>query len=165
MLFASGMLASVAGAVECNVEKIFHGPVRCAQHRGQAASDPGVPWASSDPVTRATWGTYVALGDAYSAGEGLGNYQAGSHVNQSQCRISVLGHCVYHKDPRVIDEDLLPLGGRVVGAGVDADHGAAAHVRGGRLQARVRAAHLASGERVVGVHTARLAQRAVAYQA
>ena len=63
----------------------------------------GDPWDSPDPVRRATWGGYVALGDSYSAGEGLGDYQPGSHVDRSQCRVSVMGHCVYHRDPKVLD--------------------------------------------------------------
>lgn len=41
----------------------------------------------------------MSLGDSYSADEGLGDYEPGSHVDQSQCRVSVLGHCLYHKDP------------------------------------------------------------------
>ena len=44
----------------------------------------------------------MSLGDSYSAGEGLGDYQPGSSVHQSQCRVSVFGACVYHKDPKVI---------------------------------------------------------------
>jgi hypothetical protein len=102
-LLTSGILASVASGVTCSVTKIFGGSVTCAQPQGDPTADPNAPWTSSNPVTRATWGTYVSLGDSYSAGEGLGNYQPGSHVDQSQCRVSVLGHCVYHKDPKVID--------------------------------------------------------------
>ena len=101
--FASGIAATAASAVACNVNKIFGGPPRCAQQPVQSPSGASAPWSSPDPVTRATWGTYVSLGDSYSAGEGLGNYEPGSHVDQSQCRVSVLGHCVYHKDPKVID--------------------------------------------------------------
>ncbi|MBV9603517.1 MAG: SGNH/GDSL hydrolase family protein [Solirubrobacterales bacterium] len=103
VLLASGVAASVASGFECSVEKVLHASARCSQPPSQPPSGPGAPWASSDPVTRATWGSYVSLGDSYSAGEGLGNYQPGSHIDQSQCRISVLGHCVYHKDPKVID--------------------------------------------------------------
>jgi hypothetical protein len=106
-LVTSGAVASVANGVGCNVTKILGGRVSCenanANGQGQQTPDPASPWNSPSPVTRATWGTYVSLGDSYSAGEGLGNYQPGSHVDQSQCRVSVLGHCVYHKDPRVID--------------------------------------------------------------
>ena len=102
-LLTSGVLASVANGVGCNVTKILGGSVSCANGQGHRASDPTAPWSSSSPVTRATWGTYVSLGDSYSAGEGLGDYEPGSHVDQSQCRVSVLGHCVYHKDPKVID--------------------------------------------------------------
>ncbi len=102
-LLASGILASMASAVECSVTKIVGGAQRCTHEVGQPTSDPSAPWNSSNPVAKATWGTYVSLGDSYSAGEGLGNYEAGSHVDQSQCRVSVLGHCVYHKDPKVID--------------------------------------------------------------
>lgn len=102
-LVTSGAVASVANGVECNVTKILGGPVSCANGQGHQAPDPTAPWDSSSPVARATWGTYVSLGDSYSAGEGLGDYEPGSHVDQSQCRVSVLGHCVYHKDPKVID--------------------------------------------------------------
>ncbi|HKO28419.1 MAG TPA: SGNH/GDSL hydrolase family protein [Solirubrobacteraceae bacterium] len=102
-LITSGVLASVANGVGCNVTKILGGSVSCADGQGHQAPDPSAPWNSSSPVTRATWGTYVSLGDSYSAGEGLGDYEPGSHVDQSQCRVSVLGHCVYHKDPKVID--------------------------------------------------------------
>lgn len=100
-VLASGMLASVASGFECNVSKVFGGARACTDQPGPPVS--GSPWNSSDPVTRATWGTYVSLGDSYSAGEGLGNYEPGSHVTQPQCRVSVMGHCVYHKDPKAID--------------------------------------------------------------
>ncbi len=103
VLLASGLLASVASAVQCNVQKVFRGSGGCSAPAGQGAPDSTAPWLSSNPVTRATWGTYVSLGDSYSAGEGLGDYQPGSHVDQSQCRVSVVGHCVFHKDPKVID--------------------------------------------------------------
>jgi lysophospholipase L1-like esterase len=106
-LVTSGAVASVAHGVGCNVTKVLGGPVSCANAnangQGQQAADPTAPWNSPSPVTRATWGTYVSLGDSYSAGEGLGNYAPGSHVDQSQCRVSVLGHCVYHKDPKVLN--------------------------------------------------------------
>src|SRR5262249_27425148 len=102
-LLTSGIVASVASAVECNVEKVFQGPATCTHQPGQPGSNPAAPWDASNPVTRATWGTYVSLGDSYSAGEGLGDYEPGSHVGQSQCKVSVLGHCVFHKDPKVID--------------------------------------------------------------
>jgi hypothetical protein len=102
-LLASGVLAAVASGVSCNVTKILGGSATCPHSQGGPTADPSAPWNSSNPVTRATWGTYVSLGDSYSAGEGLGNYQPGSHVDQSQCRVSVLGHCVYHKDPKMID--------------------------------------------------------------
>ena len=104
LLLASGILASVARGVECNVTKVLGaGAGGCTQRPGQGTPNPNAPWSSSDPVARATWGTYVSLGDSYSAGEGLGDYEPGSHVDQSQCRFSVMGHCVYHKDPKVID--------------------------------------------------------------
>jgi hypothetical protein len=102
-LLLSGVPASVASGLECNVNKILGGAATCTHQPGQPTSGPTAPWNSPDPVTRATWGTYVSLGDSYSAGQGLGNYQPGSHVQQSQCRISVFGQCVYHKDPKVID--------------------------------------------------------------
>ena len=102
-LMAWGIIPSIASGVECSVTKIVDGAQSCTHAVGPPSSDPSQPWSSSNPVTRATWGTYVSLGDSYSAGEGLGNYEAGSHVGQSQCRVAVLGHCVYHKDPKVID--------------------------------------------------------------
>jgi lysophospholipase L1-like esterase len=103
-LLAIGIPTSIASAVECGVRKALGATTgTCVRQSGQARSDPNAPWNSPDPVTRATWGTYVSLGDSYSAGEGLGNYQPGSHVEQSQCRVSAFGHCVYHKDPKVID--------------------------------------------------------------
>lgn len=34
------------------------------------------PWESPDPLERATWGDYVALGDSYSSGEGAFDYGA-----------------------------------------------------------------------------------------
>ena len=91
-LLASGVLASFASGVECSVTRIMGGVQSCASQPGQPDSDPDAPWSSANPVTRVTWGTYVSLGDSYSAGEGLGNYEPGSHVDQSQCRVSVLDH-------------------------------------------------------------------------
>src|SRR5512142_482710 len=82
-LLASGVLASVASGVECNVAKILAGGHGCTHQPDQPTASPIAPWNSPDPVTRATWGTYVSLGDSYSAGEGLGNYEPGSHVDQS----------------------------------------------------------------------------------
>lgn len=104
-----GVTASIAKGLECNVAKVFGADGGCpapgSPAAGPRASDPNAPWSSSDPVTRATWGQYVSLGDSYSAGEGLGNYQPGSHVGQSRCRVGLPfgGPCIYHQDPKVID--------------------------------------------------------------
>ncbi len=104
-----GVTASIAKGLECNVAKVFGAGGGCpapgSPGAGPRASDPNAPWNSSDPVTRATWGQYVSLGDSYSAGEGLGNYQPGSHVGQSRCRVGLPfgGPCIYHQDPKVID--------------------------------------------------------------
>src|SRR5581483_1333419 len=50
-----------------------------------------------------------------------------------------------------LSENRLALSGWMVGAGVDADHRAAADVGGGGLEARVRVGHLASVECAVGI--------------
>jgi len=102
-LLLSGVPASIARGVECNVTKVLGGGSSSSCAASPAASDPNAPWNSPDPVSRATWGQYVSLGDSYSAGEGLGNYQPGSHVEKSQCQISTPFGCAYHKDPKVID--------------------------------------------------------------
>jgi len=94
---ARGVTAAVRAAI-CKLEG-----GSCPLGAAGAPAPAGAPWDSADPVRRATWGTYVSLGDSYSAGEGLGGYQPGSHVEKSQCRVSILGHCVYHKDPKVLD--------------------------------------------------------------
>lgn len=99
---------AIGHGLVCGVHKVLGGSQGCAADpRGRGPTGggpaPGDPWNSSDPVTQATWGTYVSLGDSYSAGEGLGDYQKGSSVHQSQCRVSVIGHCVYHKDPKIIN--------------------------------------------------------------
>lgn len=100
-MFLSGVPQAIAHGLSCNVHKAFGDSGACTA----ATTGPGSgsdPWDSPNPVTRATWGNYVSLGDSYSAGEGLGDYQPGSSVHQSQCRVSVFGHCVYHKDPKII---------------------------------------------------------------
>jgi lysophospholipase L1-like esterase len=110
-LIAIGLPGQVSAAVSCGVTKAFgHSAASCTSgggtQRGPAGGDPNAPWNSTDPVARATWGGYVSLGDSYSAGEGLGDYQHGSHVEQSQCLIHATplgGPCIYHKDPKVID--------------------------------------------------------------
>lgn len=94
-LFALGVPAAVASGVECNVNKILGGAGSCTRQPGDAppgAQDPTgansiAPWNSSNPVTRATWGTYVSLGDSYSAGEGLGDYQPGSRIQTKSCGV------------------------------------------------------------------------------
>jgi len=101
-LLASGVPSAIARGVTCAVNKALGGTAPCAAAHAAPLPSAGAPWNSSNPVTRATWGTYVSLGDSYSAGEGLGDYQAGSSVHHSQCRVSVFGACVYHKDPKVI---------------------------------------------------------------
>ncbi len=99
----SGAPQAIARGVSCEVNKLLGSGSRgCPAQDGGAGARSSEPWSSSDPVTRATWGTYVSLGDSYSAGEGLGDYQPDSSVHQSQCRFSLLGHCVYHSDPKVI---------------------------------------------------------------
>jgi len=60
---------------------MFGEPPPCAAAHAGPLPSAGAPWNSSNPVTRATWGTYVSLGDSYSAGEGLGDYQPGSSVH------------------------------------------------------------------------------------
>ncbi|HEY1515255.1 MAG TPA: SGNH/GDSL hydrolase family protein [Solirubrobacteraceae bacterium] len=102
-LFLSHTPQAIAHGVSCAVTKAFGGSGNCSSGTAGPAPVSGAPWDSSDPVARATWGGYVSLGDSYSAGEGLGDYEPGSSVHQSQCRVSVLGHCIYHKDPKVID--------------------------------------------------------------
>lgn len=101
-LVATGIAASVSRDVACAIARI-DGGAGCASLSAPPPPDANAPWNSADPVERATWGTYVSLGDSYSAGEGLGDYQAGSHVEQSQCKVGFMGHCVYHKDPKVIN--------------------------------------------------------------
>lgn len=98
----SGVPQAVARGVSCEVHKALGQSAPCPAAPAGPLPSSGAPWSSSDPVTRATWGTYVSLGDSYSAGEGLGDYQPGSSVHESQCRVSVFGACVYHKDPKVI---------------------------------------------------------------
>jgi hypothetical protein len=94
---AHGVTAAVRAAI-CKLEG-----GACPVGSVGPPTPPGAPWDSPDPVRRATWGTYVSLGDSYSAGEGLGDYQPGTHVEKSRCRVSILGHCVFHKDPKVLD--------------------------------------------------------------
>jgi len=90
-LLATGLAASVAGDLGCALARI----------EGDACGS--TPPPAPDPVTRATWGTYVSLGDSYSAGEGLGDYQPGSHVEKSRCRVSLPhGPCIYHQDPETV---------------------------------------------------------------
>ncbi len=102
LVLVTGVPQAIASGVTCAVHKALGESAACpATQAGQPASS-GEPWDSQNPVTRATWGTYVSLGDSYSAGEGLGDYQPGSSVHQSQCRVSVFGACIYHKDPNVI---------------------------------------------------------------
>jgi hypothetical protein len=106
---AAVVVVALAMALAALTPQVAHGvtgAVRAAICKLEGGSCPvGAqgPTAQPDPVRDATWGTYVSLGDSYSAGEGLGDYQDGSDVKESQCRVSVMGHCVYHKDPKVID--------------------------------------------------------------
>jgi hypothetical protein len=73
-LASAGIATAIAGDIDCIVTRIGGGAGDCAPPPQQ----PDVrPWDSTDPVERATWGTYVSLGDSYSAGEGLGDYQPG----------------------------------------------------------------------------------------
>jgi hypothetical protein len=109
-LMTAGIPQAAAKGVVCGVRQALGGQnAGCSASgvggsgTGSAPGTSGDPWNSTNPVTRATWGTYVSLGDSYSAGEGLGDYEQGSSVHQSQCKVSVLGHCVYHKDPKIID--------------------------------------------------------------
>ncbi len=106
-ILVAGVPALVANGLKCNVERVFGGAacpsVAAAAEPNAPGADPNAPWSSANPVTRATWGQYVSLGDSYSAGEGLGGYQPGSHINKSQCLISTPFGCAYHKDPKVIN--------------------------------------------------------------
>lgn len=97
------MAPAVSGGLRAAVCQVLGDS--CPQASAPTADAPstGAPWDSPDPVQRATWGGYVSLGDSYSAGEGLGDYEPGSRVEESQCRVSVMGHCVYHKDPKVLN--------------------------------------------------------------
>ncbi len=102
-MLAAGVPQALGRSVSCAVHQAFGGTGACpAAPAAGAPPSAQAPWNSPNPVTRATWGTYVSLGDSYSAGEGLGDYEPGSSVHQSQCRASVFGACVYHKDPKVI---------------------------------------------------------------
>ena len=96
-IFVTGVPQAVARGVSCAVHRALGESASCPAAPAGPPPSSGAPWSSPNPVTRATWGTYVSLGDSYSAGEGLGNYQPGSSVHQSQCRVSVFGACVYHK--------------------------------------------------------------------
>lgn len=100
-LAGAGIAASMATHMECLVARIGGGSAACATL--PQPPEQTNPWDSPDPVTRATWGTYVSLGDSYSAGEGLGDYQPGSHVVKSRCKVKIWhGPCVYHEDPEIV---------------------------------------------------------------
>lgn len=100
-IFAIGLPGKVSAQIQCTVTSALGGTT-CQQ--GAPGGGPVAPWDSTNPVTRATWGGYVSLGDSYSAGEGLGGYQPGSHIHKSQCEAKVpFGPCIVHKNPKVID--------------------------------------------------------------
>src|SRR4051794_5036596 len=74
-LASAGIAASIAEHVECLVTRIGGVSASCGEAPG--APERTDPWDAPDPVARTTWGGYVSLGDSYSAGEGLGDYQPG----------------------------------------------------------------------------------------
>jgi hypothetical protein len=75
-LAGAGVAASIATHIECLVTRIGGLTAGCGS--SPVALAPDAPWDAPDPVARATWGSYVSLGDSYSAGEGLGDYQPGA---------------------------------------------------------------------------------------
>lgn len=104
-LVLAGIPAGVASAVQCSVNKILGSNATC-QSAPTSAGGPGQvqPWNSPNPVTRATWGQYVSIGDSYASGEGLGNYQPNSHIAKSRCAYPWFSShgCLYHKNPQVL---------------------------------------------------------------
>ncbi len=55
-----------------------------------AAEAPVDPWDAPDPLTRATWGRAVILGDSFASGEGNGKY--GSLGSAPSCHASASAH-------------------------------------------------------------------------
>jgi lysophospholipase L1-like esterase len=62
--------------------------------RGGATMD---PWDSPDPITRATWGNMVVLGDSYSSGEGDNDYGVTGSAESCHASANAYGPAVAKK--------------------------------------------------------------------
>lgn len=106
-LIAFGLPGKVAHGIQCSVDEILGASSHACSSPGSSSLAATPPWRSANPVTRATWGRYVSLGDSYSAGEGLGPFQPGSdtsHIDLTACRVHVGPLCAVPFPKRVVTD-------------------------------------------------------------
>ena len=71
LMVVSGVLSP---AIRIWYDQVFCRLAGRCEHATEGAGTSVEPWNSPDPLTRATWGGMVVMGDSYSSGEGDGAY-------------------------------------------------------------------------------------------